>query len=639
MMFFDAEISISGYDLFRCDRKDRSHGGVAVYVRKDLVVKSIMQESNSFCDSLVLHLPQLNLVLINVYRSPSCPETLFSENLETIRNYLNTMENKNQCAQSYLLVGDFNFPFLKVGRDSTTLKANIGNKSSSEKKQAQSLLDFTNEFFMEQYVRKPTRGRNVLDLVFTNDHFLIHNYSIIVNSSLSDHNTICINLSIKETSTPEPQQQKNYYFSKIAESNLKEADEEDWYRLNLLLNQINWDSILEELSPEESLNKFVSVLEENVDIVFKKQKHFQNGDKEQIEKKKFKSNNKIPRPIRKLMRNKCKLSKSMLKTKSCSKYLQIKDSIEEIESKLKESYSSRRMEKERSAIQRMKKDPAYFFNYAKKFAKTKSEVGPFIDDQGDLVSKKEDIVNMLKSQYESVYSTPDVNMKVEQPEEFFQHSEANEQLDSVVFDRMDVLEALGKLSNKSSPGPDGIPSILLKKCRYGIVDGLLIVFQKIFSSGNIPVALKTAFVIPIHKGGSRASPVNFRPVSLTSHIIKTLERVIRVSLVRHLELHEKINPNQHGFRHQRSCLSHLLAHHDQILSYLEEGHNVDSVYLDFSKAFDKVDIGILCHKLRDLGIHGKLGQWIHNFLTSREQYIVVNGTVSNVSHVTSGVPQ
>ena len=329
----------------------------------------------------------------------------------------------------------------------------------------------------------------------------------------------------------------------------------------------------------------------------------------------------------------------MLKTKSCSKYLKIKDSIEEIESKLKESYSSRRMEKERSAIQRMKKDPAYFFNYAKKFAKTKSEVGPFIDDQGDLVSKKEDIVNMLKSQYESVYSTPDVNMKVEQPEEFFQHSEANEQLDSVVFDRMDVLEALGKLSNKSSPGPDGIPSILLKKCRYGIVDGLLIVFQKIFSSGNIPVALKTAFVIPIHKGGSRASPVNFRPVSLTSHIIKTLERVIRVSLVRHLELHEKINPNQHGFRHQRSCLSHLLAHHDQILSYLEEGHNVDSVYLDFSKAFDKVDIGILCHKLRDLGIHGKLGQWLHNFLTSREQYIVVNGTVSNVSHVTSGVPQ
>ena len=37
-----------------------------------------------------------------------------------------------------------------------------------------------------------------------------------------------------------------------------------------------------------------------------------------------------------------------------------------------------------------------------------------------------------------------------------------------------------------------------------------------------------------------------------------------------------------------------------------------------------VDIGILCHKLRDLGIHGKLGKWIHNFLSEREQYIVIN---------------
>ena len=100
------------------------------------------------------------------------------------------------------------------------------------------------------------------------------------------------------------------------------------------------------------------------------------------------------------------------------------------------------------------------------------------------------------------------------------------------------------------------------------------------------------FVIPIYKGGPKASPVNFRPVSLTSHIIKTMERVIRIFLVRHLEVHNKLNPNQHGFRSQRSCLSQLLEYHDEILSNLEEGNNVDSIYLDFSKAFDKVDIGI-----------------------------------------------
>ena len=54
----------------------------------------------------------------------------------------------------------------------------------------------------------------------------------------------------------------------------------------------------------------------------------------------------------------------------------------------------------------------------------------------------------------------------------------------------------------------------------------------------------------------------------------------------------------------RSCLSQLLEHQDQILSNLEEGHNVDTIYLDFRKAFNNVDIGILSHKMKDLGICG-----------------------------------
>ena len=62
----DAEISINGYDLFRSDRLERFHGGVAVYVRKDLAVKTFMRDSNSYCDSIILHVPQLNLVLISI---------------------------------------------------------------------------------------------------------------------------------------------------------------------------------------------------------------------------------------------------------------------------------------------------------------------------------------------------------------------------------------------------------------------------------------------------------------------------------------------------------------------------------------------------------------------------------------------
>jgi exonuclease III len=117
----DAEIAIPGYDLLRSDRKDRSHGGVAIYVRKDIAVKTCIQDSNTYSDSLILHIPQLNLVLINVYRPPGCPEILFNQTMEHAASFLRNLEEGNQCANTYLVMGDFNFPFLKAGMQDTNL--------------------------------------------------------------------------------------------------------------------------------------------------------------------------------------------------------------------------------------------------------------------------------------------------------------------------------------------------------------------------------------------------------------------------------------------------------------------------------------------------------------------------------------
>ena len=218
-------------------------------------------------------------------------------------------------------------------------------------------------------------------------------------------------------------------------------------------------------------------------------------------------------------------------------------------------------------------------------------------------------------------------------------NEAETTLDNIPFDRVDILNVIDKLSVSAAAGPDGIPAILLKKCKHSLVDGLEILFRLFLKNGNLPKMMKQAFIIPIHKGGSRGIPANYRPVSLTSHIMKKFERVIREVLVCHLEVSEKLNRNQHGFRARRSCLSQLLDHYDKILSILEEGNNVDSIYLDFSKAFDKVDIGILCHKLRRMGISGRLGKLLHNILSGRDQIILANGIKSKASLVKSGVPQ
>ena len=168
---------------------------------------------------------------------------------------------------------------------------------------------------------------------------------------------------------------------------------------------------------------------------------------------------------------------------------------------------------------------------------------------------------------------------------------------------------------------------------------MILIWQESYESGTIPEILKLALVTPVHKSGSRSEPSQYRPISLCSHLIKVMERMLRKQLIGFLEMNEKMDPNQHGSRGKRSCLSQLLEHHLEILDMLERGENVDSIYLDFSKAFDKCDINLLLQKIKILGITGKIGKWIHAFLTSRTQYIVVNGTKSNVSKVISGIPQ
>ena len=97
--------------------------------------------------------------------------------------------------------------------------------------------------------------------------------------------------------------------------------------------------------------------------------------------------------------------------------------------------------------------------------------------------------------------------------------------------------------------------------------------------------------------------------------------------------------NQHGFRKSRSCLTQLLHHVDDILNNFTLNQDTDSIYLDFAKAFDKVDHDLLLKKLQRYGFQGRLLNWIEAFLTGRQQRVVVNGKLSFLAWVLSGVPQ
>ena len=124
-----------------------------------------------------------------------------------------------------------------------------------------------------------------------------------------------------------------------------------------------------------------------------------------------------------------------------------------------------------------------------------------------------------------------------------------------------------------------------------------------------------------------------------SHIIKFFEKVVAKKLWYTLKRRTYLTKHQHGFRKGRSCLSQLLEHYQVILQYMETNSDVHVVYLDFCKAFDKVDHKVLLQKLVAIGISGKLLKWIGGFLIGRTHAVVVDGAKSEAASVNSGVPQ
>ena len=93
------------------------------------------------------------------------------DSVEPTSNFLRNLEYYNQRANTYLVVGDFNFPSLKDGK----LSENKSSTASSEKKQANTLHNFASEFFLEQYITRPTRNQNSASTLIRRDMIMGRN--------------------------------------------------------------------------------------------------------------------------------------------------------------------------------------------------------------------------------------------------------------------------------------------------------------------------------------------------------------------------------------------------------------------------------------------------------------------------------
>ena len=130
----------------------------------------------------------------------------------------------------------------------------------------------------------------------------------------------------------------------------------------------------------------------------------------------------------------------------------------------------------------------------------------------------------------------------------------------------------------------------------------MLIFNKSLSSGTFPSIWKKSKVVPIYKNGNKNDVANYRPISILSAIPKFFEHLVVPFLSSAFDSH--FAPEQHGFVDNKSTVSNLATISHYISSVMDSGGQVDVIYTDFAKAFDKVPHKVLLNKLHDYGISG-----------------------------------
>ena len=494
------------------------------------------------------------------------------------------------------------------------------------------LLEFVDINFLTQVITEATRSDNTLDLVFTNKpQYVIE--ANLTDTHLSDHKLIEVVLgyNILDLNTVNNK-------TEVDKLSFRAVDfhRADFTAMNNDLSSINWEDLQSLCEDDEDGSQFLELFRLTVLQVTLKNspnKERTNGDpRSQKTRQKYT----LKRRRRKLN---ARISALKVHNPTSLKLPKLEEEVNLLTYDIHDQIMKDLNAREAKAVSTIKSNPRYFYSYAKRFAKMKSSVSPLRDQDGNLVNDPQQKAELLQAQYVKVFSNPEA-VDVDQCLASVNPTvDGSVSMDDISFTEEDIVNAIKELDPYSS-APDGdIPARILCSCKDHLARPLMLMWSKSFQEGIIPPSLKKQFITPVFKNGNRTDPANYRPVSITSHLIKIFERVLRNHLVAYIEDNELMTKTQHGFRKKRSCLTQLIDHVDHILKCLNSGDEVDVIYLDYAKAFDKVDHNILLAKMRKYGIRGKVYSWIKEFLTNREQTVVVEGKKSSLKRVISGVPQ
>jgi len=593
------------YKIIRRDRKHKQCGGVCAIVDRRFNVVELEINSNVEMLAFDIYFNVCNYRCVLCYRPPDYDSAAWLY-LTCMLGCIDDMciDNSNIC-----IFGDFNLPYLSWD---SLLPTGVHLRFH------EALLDFVMHHGLCQCVTQPTRGNNILDIILVNDPLLINSCNVGLPFGTSDHDAVEFSLTLPDCTADEVDRdpEVNTFYS----YNFKEAD---YVGLNAYLASVDWQLVFS--NHDNDINKcmelFIDVLNAGMDMYVPIKQVFTSSNSRSSVKA-------FPLYIRQLFRKKTAAWRLYKRHKTD----QLKAKYKTAEAKFNDAVALHISAKENELIN--KGNLGAFYKYVNNKLVTKSGVGPLKDSNGLLVFDDCDKAEVLSQFYNGVFTQDNDSLP-----DFPQRVGENIELHNVQFGADIVFKHLSKLKPNSSGGPDGLPALFLKNLAPSLSFPLSILFSSSFALGELPDVWKMATVTPIFKKGQSCDPGNYRPISLTCILCKVMESIIKDVVIKYLLDNKLITKQQHGFLARHSTCSQLLETVNDWSLALNLRNSVDTVYVDFKKAFDSVVHSKLIHKVKAYGISGNLLMWLTNFLSNRFQAVKIGSHVSAFIPVASGVPQ
>ncbi|VEN35101.1 unnamed protein product [Callosobruchus maculatus] len=502
---------------------------------------------------------------------------------------LNFLSNKD-----VIIVGDFNIPSFVL--DESEPKLNI-------------LKNFIEVSDLKQYNNvKNTNGR-LLDLVLSNITCQAQRDSSSLVKEDRHHPSLILQFSVTA--------QKSYNFRSNRDHRMFNFRKANFPLMYHLVSQMSWHNVIE----CTDVNDAVQQLERNLKNIFELSVPY-----------KISSPRKYPpwfsRNTIKELKQKELAHRLYKKHKTDDYYDRFHNLRSSVKRKINDDYYNFLNHAENS----ISSDPTQFWNFIRN-KKGNSRIPGVMRMEGSVFENEQDIVDAFGRYFSSVYNIPNVTLADDLPQKYFNQPA----ITITTITEADVINSSKKLKNKLIIGPDQIPSFLIKDCIFPLLQPLLYIYNLILKTNTFPQAWKLAKITPVLKKGDPSQISNYRPISVLCNFAKLFEMIIYWCI--YSATKETLSTDQHGFIDKKSCVTNLACLTQTICENLDDRGQVDVVYMDMQKAFDRIDLGVLLKKLGFFGFTDDLLSLFKSYLFDRNQYVEFEGYRSSLITPTSGIPQ